>query len=59
MTRSVMSRIVCKVKDLVTGLTVPSVMTSGPDGDLYVSDFGAAPSGAAEVVQIPLIRSSS
>ena len=42
-----------EVKDVVTGLTLPTAMTFGPDGNLYVSDFGAAPSGAGEIIQIP------
>ncbi len=41
------------VKDVVTGLTLPTAMTFGPDGDLYVSNFGAALSGAGEIIQIP------
>jgi hypothetical protein len=41
------------VKDVVTGLTLPAAMTFGPDGNLYISDFGAAPSGAGEIIQIP------
>jgi hypothetical protein len=41
------------VKDVVTGLTLPSAMTFGPDGNLYVSNFGAAPPGAGEIIQIP------
>jgi hypothetical protein len=42
-----------EVKDVVTGLTLPTAMTFGPDGKLYISDFGAAPSGAGEIIQIP------
>jgi hypothetical protein len=41
-----------KLEDVVTGLTLPTAMTFGPDGDLYVSDFGAAAAGAGEIVQI-------
>ena len=41
------------VKDVITGLTLPTAMTFGPDGNLYLSDFGAAPSGAGEIIQIP------
>jgi len=32
--------------DVVTGLSVPTAMTFGPDGKLYISNFGAAPVGA-------------
>ena len=41
------------VKDVVTGLIVPTGMTFGPDGDLYISNFGAAGPGAGEIVQVP------
>ncbi len=40
------------VTDVVTGLTVPTAMTFGPDGNLYVSNFGAAPPGAGQIVEI-------
>jgi sugar lactone lactonase YvrE len=40
------------IEDVATGLTVPTGMTFGPDGDLYVSDFGAAPPGAGQIVRI-------
>jgi hypothetical protein len=41
------------VKDVVTGLTLPTAMTFGPDGNLYVSDFGATPPGSGEIIEIP------
>jgi hypothetical protein len=37
--------------DVVTGLSVPTAMTFGPDGKLYISNFGAAPAGAGQIVQ--------
>jgi hypothetical protein len=40
------------IEDVATGLCVPTGMTFGPDGDLYVSNFGAAPPGAGEIVRI-------
>lgn len=40
------------VTDVVTGLSLPTAMTFGPDGDLYVSNLGAAPGNAGEIVRI-------
>ena len=37
--------------DVVTGLSVPTAMTFGPDGKLYISNFGAAPAGAGQIVK--------
>jgi hypothetical protein len=39
---------------IATGLTVPTGMTMGPDGALYVSNFGAvpAPAGVGQIVKI-------
>jgi hypothetical protein len=40
---------------VATGLSFPSAMTYGPDGNLYVSNFGfAAPPGAGQIVRIRL-----
>jgi hypothetical protein len=36
--------------DVVTGLSVPTAMTFGPKGQLYISNFGAAPAGAGQIV---------
>lgn len=36
--------------DVVTGLSVPTAMTFGPNGRLYISNFGAAPAGAGQIV---------
>jgi hypothetical protein len=40
------------IEDVVTGLSVPTGMTFGPDGALYVSNFGAAPAGAGQILRI-------
>jgi len=37
-----------EIEDVVTGLTVPTGMTFGSDGRLYVSNLGAAAPGAGE-----------
>jgi hypothetical protein len=40
------------IEEVVTGLVVPTGMTFGPDGALYVSNFGAAPAGAGQILRI-------
>lgn len=40
------------ITDVVTGLSLPTAMTFGPNGDLYVSNLGAAPGSAGEIVRI-------
>jgi len=36
----------------LTGLIVPTAMTIGPDGALYVSNFGAAPPGLGQILRV-------
>jgi hypothetical protein len=44
-----------KLDVVATGLFFPSAMTMGPDGNLYVSNFGYGfPAGAGEVVRVDL-----
>lgn len=43
-----------EIEDVVTGLSVPTAMTFGPDGSLYISNFGAAPPGAGQIVKVPV-----
>ncbi len=44
---------------VATGLSFPSAMTMGPDGALYVSNFGfGAPPGAGQIVRVDLGRAS-
>jgi hypothetical protein len=44
------------IDDVVTGLSVPTGMTFGPDSRLYVSNWGSAPAGMGEILRfdIPL-----
>jgi hypothetical protein len=42
------------IEDVATGLSLPSAMTFGPDGDLYVSNWGAAGPGAGQIVRITI-----
>jgi hypothetical protein len=42
------------VEDVVTGLTLPTGMTVGSDGNLYISNFGAVPGSAGQIIQIAL-----
>jgi hypothetical protein len=43
-----------QIEDIATGLSVPTGMTFGPDGCLYVSNWGAAPAGMGQIVRISL-----
>lgn len=40
------------VEDVVTGLTVPTGMAFGPDGAMYISNAGAAPAGAGQILRV-------
>jgi len=44
------------ITTIASGLTVPTGMTMGPDGNLYVSNFGAvpAPPGVGQIVKITI-----
>jgi glucose/arabinose dehydrogenase len=41
------------LEEVVTGLVVPTGMTFGPDNALYVSNYGAAPTGG-QILRIPI-----
>jgi hypothetical protein len=42
-----------RLVEIATGLSFPTAMTFGPDGDLYVSNFGFGfPAGAGQIVRI-------
>jgi hypothetical protein len=43
-----------QIQQIATGLVVPTGMTFGPDGKLYVSNAGAAPPGAGQILKIDI-----
>ena len=42
------------IEDVATGLSLPTGMTFGPDGYLYVSNWGAAPAGNGQIIRITI-----
>lgn len=43
------------VTTIASGLSFPSAMTMGPDGRLYVSNFGfAGPAGSGQILKVDL-----
>jgi hypothetical protein len=47
-----------EIEDVITGLSVPTGMTFGPDGALYISNLGAAPPGAGEILRFDITLGS-
>lgn len=43
-----------QLEDIVTGLVVPTGLTTGPDGALYLSNFGAAPASLGQILRVEL-----
>jgi hypothetical protein len=43
-----------QVEDILTGLVVPTAMTIGPDGAIYISNFGAAPPGSGQILRVEI-----
>jgi hypothetical protein len=43
-----------EISDVLTGLTFPTAMTAGPDGALYVSEFGYGDPGFGRILQVRL-----
>ena len=43
-----------EITDVLTGLTFPTAMTAGPDGALYVSEFGYGDPGFGRILQVRL-----
>ena len=45
------------LEPVVTGLMFPTAMTFGPDGNLYISNFGFGfPPGAGQIVKVQFAR---
>ncbi len=42
------------IEEVITGLSVPTGMTFGRDGRLYISNFGAAPAGAGQILRFDI-----
>lgn len=42
------------IQPVISGLAVPTGMTFGPDRALYISNFGAAPAGAGQILRIAI-----
>ncbi len=43
-----------EIEEVVVGLVVPTGMTFGPDGALFISNLGAAAAGAGQVIRVPV-----
>jgi hypothetical protein len=43
-----------EVEEILGGLVVPTAMTIGPDGAIYISNFGAAPPGAGQILRLEI-----
>lgn len=42
------------VEEIASGLSLPTAMTFGPDGDLYVSNWGFGPFNMGEIVRVTI-----
>jgi hypothetical protein len=43
-----------EVVEIIGGLVVPTGVTIGPDGALYISNFGAAPPGLGQILRVEI-----
>jgi sugar lactone lactonase YvrE len=43
-----------EVEEILGGLVVPTAMAIGPDGAIYISNFGAAPPGAGQILRLEI-----
>jgi hypothetical protein len=41
-----------QAEDIVTGLVVPTALTIGPDGAIYISNLAAPPPGAGQILRV-------
>jgi len=48
-----------KLEEVLSGLTFATAMTSGPDGALYVSEFGYGDPGFGRILKVMLKWSGS
>ncbi len=44
-----------RAEDIVTGLVVPTALTIGPDGAIYISNFGAAAPGLGQILRVEIV----
>jgi hypothetical protein len=47
-----------QIEDVITGLAVPTGMTFGPTGQLYISNLGAAPGAAGQILRFNITPGS-
>jgi hypothetical protein len=43
-----------QIEEVITGLAVPTGMTFGPGGKLYISNLGAAPGDAGQILRFDI-----
>jgi hypothetical protein len=43
-----------QIEEVITGLAVPTAMTFGPGGKLYISNLGAAPGAAGQILRFDI-----
>jgi hypothetical protein len=43
-----------EIQEIVTGLVAPTALTIGPEGAVYISNFGAAPAGLGQIIRVAI-----
>ena len=43
-----------QIEEVIEGLAVPTGMTFGPEGRLYISNFGAAPGALGQILRFDI-----